>query len=114
MVLQFCKIMDVLLEILKTYWKEIVSVVLFISSFIVFIIRKKPINIVNSLYFNLFLLVMKAICLTEDNYKHGCLLKEDKKDYCLSLVEKEFIKSYPELDFKDFVSTASQFIEAIL
>lgn len=106
--------MDVLLELLKTYWKEIVSVVLFIASVIIFIIRKKPFNIVNSLFFNLFLMVMKAICVTEDNYKHGCLLKEDKKDYCLSLVEKQFSTSYPELDFKDFLSTASQFVEAIL
>ena len=100
-----------LLDFLRQHYKIIVYACLLLLSIILFIVRKRPNKIIDTIAEKLYSLLPLFIRYAEDKYGagHG----SDKKSYVLDLVKEWFASE--KLEFTDYYfKLCSMFIEQIL
>lgn len=104
-------------EILKNNWQPIVAVLVLILSFILQLIKKKPIN---EIFSTLYELCIQAINDAEDvqyvnydgqNYK---VSGEDKLSRAVNYVKSSLMKLYPNINTAVYTETIKLIIEDIL
>ena len=101
--------MDVIKEILQNYWKEIISVVLFIASVVIALVRKKPVSDVISYIYEY---CIEATKIAESTSKS--LHNLNKKEYAIEIVKDRLKKVFPNIDSFKYTNLISAFIEDIL
>lgn len=98
-------------EFFLQYYKLIFSGLFFIISVIVFILRKRPNKVIDSVKEVLFKYCLIGICETEAL----CTDKGIKKlEFALRYIKELFARDFPELDFSLYEETCRRYIEAIL
>ena len=100
--------LDTIKNFILDNWQLIVAVIVFVLSFILQLIKKKP---VTSLSSQIYAAVIAAVNKTEND---GVLGSQSKLAYATTLVV-DYLKSiYPDLDFKPYLDLIRLIIEDIL
>lgn len=76
--------MNQFLEFLITYWREILQVIILLASFVIWICRKKPVKVVDTLKETILRLLPG--CINAAEMQSG-LTGKDKLNFCISLVQ---------------------------
>ena len=100
------------LNFIKENWKLILEIVVLLVSVVMFIIRKKPVKVVDTLKQTICAFLPGIITVAESSGLKG----EDKLKYAIDLLYKVFVKDYltrEEFDNK-YLSFVKSQIEAIL
>lgn len=101
-----------ILEFIKTYWREILDVVAFVGALILFIVKKKPVKVVDTIKQNICTWLPGVVCAAENTKLKG----EAKMNFAIDLLFNLFASDYltrEEFDNKYLAFSKSQ-IEAIL
>lgn len=96
-----------ILEFIKTYWREILDVIAFVGALVLFIVKKKPVNSIIEVLDHACLLAVQDAEKT--TYKG-----EEKLLYAVSLVYQWLEAKYPKLDVNRYKQIIVNTIEIIL
>lgn len=108
--------MNVFLDVLRNYWKEIISLLLFIGSIIIAIIRKKPVNDILSYIYEF---AVKAVNDAE-NFKvvigsgESSMTGKGKLSFAVTKVREALKNNFPDLDVAAYEPLIVSIIEGIL
>lgn len=96
-----------MIEFVKTYYREIIDFILVITSLVLFIVRKRPVKVIDTL--KEVILRLLPYCINTAEGKHG----DDKKTFALDLLNQLLLEmGYDFLpEYKKF---ASEQLEVIL
>ena len=100
--------MNEIINILKNNWELIVSVLLFILSFILQLIKKKPVQDILS---DIYHACVSAINETE---KSNVIGSYQKQLFAIEIVNKYLQTKYPDIDVKRYIGLIVATIEDIL
>lgn len=101
-----------ILDFIKTYWREILDVIALVIALVLFILKKKPIKVVDTIKQNICTWLPGVVCAAENTKLKG----EAKMNFALDLLFNLFASDYltrEEFDNKYLAFSKSQ-IEAIL
>lgn len=101
------KHMEVIKNILINYWPQILAGVIFIASFILQLVGKRPVKDIESY---LYKLCTEAVKLAETTDKKG----NDKLSFAIGLVFTQLQQVFPKLDVKKYFNVIQKIIEDIL
>lgn len=101
---------DTILTFLEAHWELILHIVLLLVSSVLFIIRKKPTQVVDGIVENLFKLCVTAVSVAEKTDYKG----SHKLDFAISYVLTQLHNAYPQIDVQLYTKSINQIIEAIL
>lgn len=93
-------------------WKLIAFVLCLIAELVVFLVRKKPIKVVDSVKEEIFGLLVAAIGSAEEVFGQGHGV--EKKELVLKAVKNHLEITHPEIDFANYEKLASEMVEFIL
>lgn len=102
-----CYILETFIYILKTYWPQILAIILFTCSFILQLIKKKPVNDIGYL---LQVWSIDAVKLAETSDLKGYSKLTVAVQYVLNKLKGNF----PELDSEAYRAAIVEIIEDIL
>ena len=100
--------MEYIIQILKNNWELITAVIIFILSFILQLIKKKPVYDILSWIYEI---CHDAVLAVENSDLKG---SEYKKDACMAVVIKKLGDTFPNLDTKQYLKMISTVIEKFL
>lgn len=100
--------MNEFINILKNNWEIIIAVIIFILSFILQLIKKRPVNDVLSWIYET---AVEAVNSVEASDIKGASYK---KDTAIAIVVKKLEEVFPQIDVKVYLKMISLVIEKLL
>lgn len=96
-----------ILDFLKTYYREIIEIILVITSFVLFVARKRPIKVIDTI--KEVILRLLPYCINKAEVCNG----DDKKTFALSLLA-ELLRDLGYDLLPDYEKFAGEQLEIIL
>lgn len=109
--------MQEIFKFLQLYWQVVLGVILFVVSFIIAIIRKKPVSdVLSSIYAFAVSAVIEAegMKVSADGSSFSSLNGKDKLSYAVNAVLSALHQVFPALDVKKYKPLVIDVIEELL
>ena len=101
-----------IITFIVAHWRAIADVCAALFCLVVFLCRKKPVKVIDTIYQELTKLILTGINEAEED--HGAGNGENKKLQVIELVKTWLSIKHPEVDAKTYLTFASAMIEEIL